>query len=289
MKLIWEIRASIYNQGYYQSLRKKPFLYSLKYYLTLALLLSFVAAFVFLFTLMPVVRPFVDGFGSKILNDYPEDLRVVIKKGQVSTNVAEPYFIKVPEEISQEIEAVNPGVENLFVVDTQSQPTSEQIRHYKTLILLTKESVVYYDRNKIAIQSLGKVADFTLDKGVVSSFLEKIQPYLKFFFPIIVVFVFLIVFTGAILNLLYLVLIALLIWLIARARKIEIGYKKAYQIGLHLMTLALVVDVVLLMFTPRLRVLFLFTAITVVAAIINLKKLPDTEGAAGVTIPTATA
>ena len=74
------------------------------------------------------------------------------------------------------------------------------------------------------------------------------------------------------LNLVYLFIFALLVWALVRMRDADIGYKKSYQLGIHLMTLPLIITTLLWLFIPIMDVSYLFTVIAIVVAAANLKK-----------------
>ena len=274
MRLIWEIRDSIYGPEYYQGLIARPFSYSLKYFLTLAVLVAFIVSVTFLTYIVPVLQSFLTNVGTKVLEYYPSELQITIKNGIASSNVQEPYFVKFPPEFKDsmvENKNVPDDLENLFVIDTKTTPTIDQFKNYKTLLLLTKDSVVNYDNGKITIQPLDKISDFTLDKTKISSFLDKAQPYFKFIYPIVAIISFFVFFIGIDANLFYLLFAALLVWLIARVKKINVGYKKSYQLGLHLITGAMLLDNLLFLVVPRAHIPYLFTATIVILAVVNLK------------------
>lgn len=280
MKFIWDIRKSIYGPNYYKELTAKSFWHSFKYYLLLAIILAVITAVSFLFSIFPAVKVFINNAESEVLNYYPDELQIFIKNGQASTNVAEPYFLKLPPEIKESVTKKNNApqdLENLLVIDTKNEFNIDQFKNYKTLVLLGKKNAVYYGDGKITIQSLEKISDFKLDKPLVVSMLEKVRPYLRFIFPVVAIVIFFVMFLGIDSNLFYLLFAALIIWFIARRRKIAIGYKKSYQLGLHLMTPALLLDSLLLIISPNLHITFLFTGVTLITAVFNLRW--KTEGA----------
>lgn len=279
MKLIWEIRDSIYGPAYYQGLLAKPFSYSLKYFFTLAILIALITSVSFLVSAVPAVQSFLANVGTKILEYYPEELEIAIKNGVVSTNIQEPYFVKLPQEFRNSIEkgsGISQGTENLFVIDTKTPFTVDQFKNYRTLLLITKDSIVHSDGGgKITIQSLAKIDNFTINKIKMTYFLNRAEPYFKFIYPIIAVASFFLFLAGICLNLSYLLFIALLIWLIARIKKIKIGYGKSFQLGLHLVTAAIAINSLLFLIAPQVRIPFLFTAIVLIAAIVNIKAAPE--------------
>jgi hypothetical protein len=205
-----------------------------------------------------------------ILLYYPDELEIVIKEGKVSTNVQEPYFIKISSD------SKNSLVENILVINTKDSFSLENFKDYKTACLLTEENLVCYDSNQtIKINPLTNIPDFKLDKSIVSSFLTKIQPFFKLFYPFFILVFFITIFIVSLWRMIYLFFGALLIWLVAKIRKVDIGYKKSYQLGLHLMTAPFLIDFLITYVLKLLGVSFnipyFFTIVLVITAVLNLK------------------
>jgi len=266
MKFFKNIKNSIYSPSYYNSVITKSFSSSLKYFLLFILFLSLLTTIILSFTTIPKIKSSIDTMGKEILRYYPDELEIVIKKGKVSTNVQEPYFIKAP--IS--------GLENILVINTMVSFSLENFKDYKTACLLTKENLVCYDENQtIKIIPLTNVSDLKLNKSIVSSFLIKIQPFFRLFYPLLILVFFMVIFIISLWRMIYLFFGALLIWLVAKVRKVDIGYKKSYQIGLYLMTAPFLIDFlikyVLEPLGVPLNIPYLFTIALVVMTVLNLK------------------
>ena len=279
MELFRNIRSSIYGPAYYASLAEKPFSYSMKYFLSLAVLLTVILSAVLLFSIVPNVHSFLATTSTKVLDYYPNELQITISHGKVSTNVAEPYFLKFPAEFMTKgaASSVSSSLpENLLVIDTKDQFTIDEFRNDRTLLLLTGDSFAYVrDQNKqdIDIQTLGQNFSMVFNKGVVASFVQKIGSYFWIIYAATIILVPVGIFIGMAVRFVYLFLFALLAWAFLRMKKINGGYKKAYQLGLHLMTAPLIIGVFCSIFIPAENIPFLFTAIALVMMVINLKSV----------------
>jgi hypothetical protein len=109
--------------------------------------------------------------------------------------------------------------------------------------------------------------DTVINKTTVTQFSNKYSPYLKLLIPIMVGIVIIYSFFVVIFRSIYLLIAALLIWLIASVKKADIGYGKSYQLGMHLMTLPL-----LLVSLTSLNFPLSFTTLLLVLAAINIQK-----------------
>ena len=288
MEFLKNIKRSIYDPEFYRALLTKPFSYSIKYFVLFSLLIALVATIYLSLSVLPKINDFLENVSPTVLNYFPDDLEVTIEDGLASTNVPEPYFLEIPFEVPKDIEAKPDvhgyGIENLLVIDTRSdESTLEEFKSYNTIMLLNRKSLMYYDENQVAIQSLAEIPDFKLDKEVISSLLAKIVPYFRLVGPLFVVFVFggyfSYVFIG---RMFYLIFAALLVWIIAKLKKVNIGYQKAYQLGLHLITASLLYQIIFGLILGISKSSLLFVGLFVVLAAINLrsaKTLTETPAA----------
>lgn len=274
-KLLDVIRGSVYSPDFYKALLSKPLSWSIKYFFSFTLVLAVISTAVFGWRLVPAVNSFLNNIAPAVLKYYPEGLEVVIKDGEATSNVVGSSSIPFPPELlSSQIKSgdLNPDFKYLLVINTNTNLVDwKEFQDYKTLALLTKDALVFTDKNGgIRVQPLKGVPDTTINKKEVTAMLDGIKPFIKFAAPILVLFMFLGAYSVLSFKLIYLFLAALLIWLIAKKfRKLDVGYKKAYQIGLHAITAAFLLEICLQIFFG-VRIPYLFTIATFLAAWFNL-------------------
>lgn len=277
MQLLENIKSSIYNPAYYSEILNKPFSYSLRYFLSLMVLFAVIATIVFSFSILPKVNKFVNEGVPKILNYYPDNLEVAVKAGKVSTNVPEPYFIKLPAEFKDGNQGTGTrpaakDMENLLVIDTKTPITIDLFNSYKTAAVLGYDSFAYDDNGAIKIQSLDQSLNGVVTKAKFSDMLNKVMPYLKILSFVLLPIVFIFSFMGFALGyLLYLIFGALVIWIMAKVMKKDLGYGKSYQLGLHAITLGVILEATVFLFYPNLGISFLFTFLMLMIFWVNLK------------------
>ena len=277
MEFFKNIQRSIYDPEFYRGLLTKPFSYSLKYFILFSLLIALVATIYLSLSVLPKINDFLENVSPTVLNYFPDELEIVIEDGLASTNVPEPYFLEMPFGVPEDIE-MRPnihgyGIENLLVIDTRfDEATLEEFKSYNTIMLLNRKTLMYYDENQVAIQSLAGIPNFKLDKGVISSLLAKIVPYFRLVGPVFIVFVFggyfAFVFLG---RMFYLIFAALLIWVIVKVKKVNIGYEKAYQLGLHLLTASVLYQIIFGLILNISESSLLFIGLVAILAVINLR------------------
>jgi hypothetical protein len=268
MKFIKKVIGSVYGPEHYQELIEQPFSYSVKYFVRFSAILGLLFIIGFSIFYFPKMKAVLNDGVRIVADSYPQELIVTIKGGNISTNVEDPYYIKLPASIDKNNNQAG-KYENLITIDTKSEASVDNLLKHKTAILITKSYIVNRKSNgQIVIQSLEKVADIVIDKASVASFLEKLSPYLKlmYLFFVVVFFVFFVVFI--LFRLCYLFLAALFIWLIANIKNVKISYGKSYQLGLHLMTLPLIVVYPF----GFIKFPLAFSLLLMVLAFVNIKK-----------------
>lgn len=279
MSFFSNIKNSIYNPQYYGDVMLKPFSYSLKYFFGLILFLTLLSTLVYSFTFIPTVKTVIDNIDVGIAKSYPDNLEITITGGKASSNVQEPYFIKLPADWEAE---KGSDFESILTIDTKNTFSLEQFDIYNTTCILNKDSFTCHDQQgTIKIMSLSSVSDFKLNKPVVSAFSARVHPFLKFIYPIFVVIIFVGTFFLFLLQFAYLLVAAVLIWLVAKIKKVTLSYGKAYQLGLHLLTVPLVVGFLISaissIFGIEINSFFLFpTALLLIVTFLNLKRPENT-------------
>ena len=105
------------------------------------------------------------------------------------------------------------------------------------------DQVAYRDsRGAIRIEPLDRTMSFVLNEQKLQKFEERLTPFYGLIGPIIVMAIFTGLLVAFGVNFIYLLFGALLIMLLGRFLKHSWSYGKSYQIGLHAITLSLLID-----------------------------------------------
>ena len=255
------------------------------YFFKFILLLSLLVAIVTGITIGPKINDFIQRFGTRMVEYYPDELEITIKDGKTSTNVNEPYYLPIPDEFigALESEAVVYGInqteiENLLVIDTKQTFSVESFEQYKTLALLTEDSVVYFsDRGKLEVMPLAPTLNLTINANLIDNWAGKLVSFGNSIpWIILPIVVFLLAFFSCVFKLIYLLFGALLIWPLARAVGRKINYAEAYRVGIHAMTLPIIV-IPILTWIFGIAFPFDFTILMLVILIINWVKSKNQE------------
>lgn len=255
---MYVFKRSLSDITYYREIIKTNFFFSLKYLYMLLVALLFIQGLLFAisaFTFLPKAPDFIKTARSRLTQAYPTELTVKVAKGEVTTNVKEPYFIDIPELKDNET-----GFKHLITIDTQA--TIDDYKSYDSLVLVTKKAIVYPDRNRGDLSSytvtyLEDAKDVTINKALYDSLVNKILPFLDMLPTILIVLAVLGIVLFPILfgvlmliwKLLFLAIMSLILWLISNIFKNDLKYDKIFQLGMHGLTLPILLTFLLELFS----------------------------------------
>jgi hypothetical protein len=269
MEIFKKIKNSVYGPDYYNEVANRPFSYSLKYFFLLILIFSFLMTVVVSAKAIPQIKSAVGYFLESVIQRYPSELEITLTGGKASVNVEEPYFLGMPKKWEG-------AYQNILVIDTKNSFSVEKFVEYNTACLLTETSLVCYDNKDIKITPLKSAPDITINKDKILSLVGRFKSFAWVIYPALIIAVFCGIFSAYSFRLVYLLIFALLVLLIAKIKKMDLGYKKSYQIGLHLLTLPIIITFllyfVLKIAKATIDIPYLFSIIFLVSALINMKR-----------------
>ena len=271
-QLFTAIQGSIYNPIFYRELLTKPFVYSWKYYSALALLIAIFLTIISSIPLVADANRVVREFPQKFFTYFPDDFEARLTNGVVTTNVVEPYVFPVPSALRDT--ATKDGISALVVFDTNTPFSLEQFNAYRTLLWVGSNQFAFRDKeNSVTAQHFDAGASLTINESVLRNVEEHISPYYRYIGPAIVVLIFIGMLIVLGFNFIYLIFGALLILILGRVMKKNFSYGKAYQIGLHAVTLPVLIHMLLSLFsTSLLNVPFAATIIMLTVVYVNFRE-----------------
>lgn len=266
MNFLKTIGNSIYSPEFYSTVLNKSFKQIIIYFLLLILLLTIIRLVTLINPLLIEAPKALQGFATDVINCFPNDLEVKITSGQVTINAPEPYFISDCKATDNK--------QNLVVIDTKTPFTSSQFEEYKVAAWVTKDSVVYNRNNyETRSYSLTKINDYKLNKEVLNSYYNMATPYLKFIGPILLLLALAGIYLSYDFRLIHLLVIAVLILVMGKIFKQNLGFSQSYKLGLYAITLGLIVDLIVGItgqWTHFYGFPFMVTIITLAVVLVNL-------------------
>lgn len=244
MKIFKNIKNSFYNPSFYKDKKEESGKSAMSYFLKLTLIQSIILTAIFAIVIIPLVL-FVTSKESiaKIVNFIPEELTLTIKKGQLSTNVTEPYAVKS--------EIKNSTHKNLYVIDTKSPFSLDLLKSSDTYLLMTKDFLITEDSSgKMTVEKVSKLPDLELNRTKVNGWVYAVIPYLKFVIPLMLVIYFFVVLVANIVGSFVLILVSsCIIWCVMKILRTNfISFKQINKLGLYCITPLVVLDLLLNLF-----------------------------------------
>jgi hypothetical protein len=267
---IEHVQKSIYGPEYYRAITVRPTSYSWKYYGSLALFLAVLMTIVTSLPLIPRLNTFLERLPEKVATYFPEELRIDIDDGRVTTNVTEPYFIDFPG--SPSLQATSSPLLRIAVVDTRADITLDQFRAYNVAFWLSRDSAIALDgEEKLRIAPL-KGLTAVIDAQHIRAAMNELRPYFVVLTPLLVILIFLGMLLSFVAMLGYLLFDALLVFLLGKVMKYSWSYSDAYHISLHAVTLpVLLSSVFYLLPVSGLQLPFFSTALLLLVVYVNFR------------------
>jgi hypothetical protein len=240
-------RKSVYSPEFYRGLLDEPFSFSIRYFYTLVLTLSLALTLMYSLTVLPAAYLFLRDLGPRMAAEYPADLVIEVANGEAKMNRAEPFAVPLPERLRDSARAAGMPSTNLIVVDPSVDYNINKFREYDSLMWLSKHEFVFANKeNDIRTTDLAGT-EFRLDRALVAQAAAATQGFARWSPVWIVLAVLFMIVAFVVLlsgELGYLLIGALFIWAILRFRGVAAGYKKSYQIGLHAVSIGVLIDAV---------------------------------------------
>jgi hypothetical protein len=242
----YSLKKSLFEPKYYKDVAEANFWFSFKYLWFLLFIFTLIKTFTFVGLYLknrPKIQPEVNKIMIYAQNFYPKELKLDIKKGQLSTNVKEPFFFDPDQRITADLRR------HFLIIDTKG--SIDNYPNYNTYILATKNAVVYPSEsknNKIGETSVFYFRElkqnFTLDKKTYDNLLNIVKPYtprvslfvdwiILSLSPLFLIFGSLFWTIGVMMIILFL---TFFVWIINLIFKKGHSYGSLYKMGMHAVT-----------------------------------------------------
>ena len=294
MRLVKTYFSILYQSAtsleYYSQVIAAPLSFSLKFFVSSTAFYAVMAALYLGLTVLMPLKGMLSILPTQLADIYPKDLEITINQGQVSTNVAEPYYLSIEkvadfmDSLKHQIKGVTTAKPTYFlVIDTTA--TADDFFGYQTFILITKNNLVYYnDAGRAEIVPLADVDGFTLNHQLVETVFEKLVAFFKLIWPLLI-FLLILIFLAILPIALFSLVLGLSVILVVFAQLIhlKLQFTQVMQIVMHL-------SVPILLFTGLLHLIglpinlrfypSLLTFLTSLIVILNLREKSLTQTSA---------
>lgn len=271
---LYVFQKSISSFSYYREIVKTKFLFSFKYFFSFSLFLALVTTFVLSLVVLPPVSLFINRFQTRAEFLFPADLVLTVHNGKLSTNAIEPLRFPIPFELFTDTPGAISDQNQEYLVTIDTNAGVDAYKNSRSLIFVTGESLVVGRENEQRIYSLQDFGDVVIDKTYVTDLFTKINPWLKLAPFILVIFFFLtFALVLPIMRLFSLCVLTLILLCAAKLMKINIGYQKLFQIGLHALTLPTLIQIAITAFNVRVPIPFFYAITYLLLGLVILTEL----------------
>ena len=275
MRFFDTFRRSVFSPSFYAESPRGSLGAALGYFLVLIALLTIIKTGTVVVPGLIQLTPQIQKGLQDIAAAYPNNLTITVRGGLVSTNVKEPYAIPIGDTSG----STYPAVTNVVVIDTKTPFSVDQFNRYSTLLWLTGDSIVIGGQSSGQMQTypLTQVGNFTLDRSTINGWLAAVDPYIGLIAPIVGGLALVGFYIAYLLRLVYLFLLALVIWGLLTVLGVNRTYGESYKLGVYAMTTALLVELILTVFSSQLHYdgfPLMFSAITLFMIVANTLERP---------------
>src|SRR3989344_1219049 len=249
---------SLTSPVYYKDLVAANLNLSIKYFLSLTLVLSVIGSAFMAVKVAPTIQKDVKNLTETVLEVYPQDLVINVEEGKIKLNTDEPVLIKFPqdEEGASEANAAlglddSTDLDNLVVLDPNG--TIEDLDKYNTLILINETNILARNASgQIDVQPLKDLPNGEFTREKLEESMKKLGDYAKAL-PLIL---FLIGVGGSLVvnsvtKFLVFFVMALALKAAAMVYEINMPYLKLFQIIIHTFTAPFIMETVLSLFNLK--------------------------------------
>jgi len=266
---------SITSFAYYKELVKMPFSFSWKYFWAFSISLAVFLTVTISIAVVPEINKFSQRFETRAPALFPNDLVIEIKNGEVSTNVPEPLHFPIPYELLTDTPGAVSDQNQMYLVTFDTSASADDYFDSQSLILVTKNQFVAADSEAdYRVYSLKDFENMTIDKNFVDKQINTLLPFVRIL-PALAVFLIFVVFALIlpIIRLISLIFLTVIVHLAARLMRVNLTYRKLYQIGLHALTLPVLIQIALIAFNLNPPIPFFNSILFVLYSLVILAEL----------------
>lgn len=234
------LAQTVNSPSFYVALPAQPKKLAFRFFFKVALLLTallVIGAFGGIVALINFERN-APQYMSDLGNNFPAGLVVTIKGGHATSNQVEPYRIPTPTDANKD-----PQFTNLVVLDTKTPFSSRQLAEYDTYAWLGSDTLYYYGRydqingkttaSDVRALPLANVPDTVIDRAYIDGWLKKLEPWARGLAPVFALLVVGLMYVAVLFKLVYLLVLALLVWPLSHILRHGLKYGQAYVTGLY--------------------------------------------------------
>jgi hypothetical protein len=262
-------RSATSPKYYLDILKTKP-RFTVRYYIALTLFAALLVTLATGVRMFPFIKQDASNFSQQIRTLYPSGLTITLKDGQWTANKPEPVIIPFPKPSGSE-----PGDFENFAV-FYKQGTVEDLKTYKTLVLVNETNVVVTDPSgTITSRPIKNFKDMEITADSVNKFSDlalRFTPYI-----LLVLIAARSVFFYVLGNISMIFFVGVAVYVFAKSNKKNLKFGQALRIGVHTLTIPIVLQVIIESAGFALPSTYWFFALNLILALVFTMKLPVSD------------
>src|SRR3989338_4396174 len=230
------IKDSFYSPTFYAGMHGRSVGGAVGYFVLLSLICTLLAVAFEAGRVTDGVKTFRDEYVTGLIASYPQDLEITLKNGVISSNKQGEYAVPLAEALrGQDAERRA----NLVVVNTSEKFSVEKWQQADTRVWVGSDAIAFEDNKGLKVEPASKFPEGTLTRGKIDALYARIAPFIDNLPLIALLGVGVFFFTVFVLNLLWALLLAVVVLIIAHNLRKPFTYADAYKTTVYAMTLGL--------------------------------------------------
>lgn len=262
---------SLVSVKYYREIISTDLRFSLKYYVVLAVLFTLVNSLFSTIQVLPKLQKGIDDALEYALDLYEDDLVITINDGILSVNKDGPYIVPFVGVAGATV------AKNLIVFDSEAG-LDDLKDTYETLLLVNGTNILMQGPSKVEVFPIKDFPNAEITKDSFVSLVTQIRSFTKFVpYVVGVAFVLSMLFYYLVFRLIYLVVVAVLLWVVGSLRGLSLDFSKYYKVALHTMSLPLTVGLLNSVFMSSFYFPYWFFLLNAIFGILVVMSLENTS------------
>lgn len=267
MNFFQKAKSSLYDPDFYSDLRQQSLGSAITYFILLVLILSAVVSVIFG---LKIFKSLSAENINKLANFYPKELRVKIEKGEISTNLQEPYFIK-NDSLENSSKLKN---SNFLVIDTKTEFSIDAFNKYDASVWIGKNFIVSSKRQGQAeFQDVSKIPDYSLSYEKISNWASILAGYRMWIFACFLILIFLSFCIYFVAKIVWLLIASVFVMFLVKTKSVILSYESSLKVSLYAVTAPLIIQACFFFLgISHSPFLFFYTIVLLLVVLMNVKE-----------------
>ena len=227
------------------------FSFSFKYFVAFSFILGIMLTIFVCSMILPPLNHFSDRFLTRAVNLYPPGLEIQITDGTLTVNKNEPIRIPIPYELITDVPPAISDQKQKYLLTIDTKAKTDDYEKSQSLLLLTENQLVAPDEGSgYSVYPFSEVTGVKINKETVDQIIRGAAPFVKALPYLVTAILFIIMAIFLPLSRLFsLLLLTFITMIFAKLLHLKLTYRQLYQLGLHALTVPVLIQVIMTLFS----------------------------------------